>query len=205
MSKLLESLQTELPNHLDYNKFLNNTALKSSTPILSDEEYRILLYFTAVGSGKVFNYDKQNNCPEMKILLNSLDNILQKLDDVEVDKVYRMDTFNTMSKNMYMKLYKNYQEKNIALQIPWSLSTSMSNWNKEHRQYPIWEIELLPNNSKAHPIYPYIEDALKSNEQEVRFESNVFLQIVSVSEQDGFPYIKMKEITDCGTMEIKTL
>ena len=178
-------------------EILKDTSITSPVGILSDEEYRVLIYFTSVGSGKIYQYYKAHSNAEVKDLLDLFDKILQKLGKVQSRIVYRMDTYEAyMDNDEYIKIFKEYQANNTCLQIPWALSVSMKNWNKTYPQHPVWEIELLPNNSKAHPIYPYLEEdkILQEQESEVRFESNTILKIVSVSKQDDFPYIKMKEV-----------
>ena len=189
-------------------EILKDTSIASPAEILSDEEYRVLVYFTAVGSGKIYHYYKEHNYLEVKGLLDLFDKILQKLGKVQNKIIYRMDTYEAyMDNDEYINIYKKYQANNTCLQIPWALSVSMENWNKTYPQHPIWEIELLPNNSKAHPIYPYLDadKILQEQEKEVRFESNTLFEVISASEQDGFPYINMREVRNYMSDNIKSL
>ena len=164
--------------------------------ILTDEDFNVLTYFTAVGSGNVYNLYKETQCQEIKDLLNYLDVILQKLPQESQRVVYRMDTYEDYIDNSkYISKYQNYIDNDTIIQIPWSLSVSIDNWNKEHFGKPIWEIELLPEKTTAHAVYPLLkrDKILHDQEKEVRFESNTIFQVTSVSTNDGFPYIQMRE------------
>lgn len=210
MNLIIEEARIMLSLNGDYldSKILGDTTIKSPNDILSDEEYRILAYFTAVGSARVYHYYQGYRYEEVKKLLDSFDEILQKLGTVDGHIIFRMDTYdNHLDKEEYLRKYKKYHEEGILLKIPWSLSVSMNNWNLDAPQYPIWEIELLPDNSKAHPVYPLFcqDKILQEQEKEVRFESNILLQVVDVCEQGGFPYIKMKEIRCSQNHNIKLL
>lgn len=207
---MIEEARIMLSLNGDYldSKILGDTTKKSPTDILSDEEYRILTYFTAVGSARVYHYYQEYRHEEVKKLLDSFDDILQKLGNVDGRIVFRMDTYEDHLENQeYSQKYLKYIQDGICLNIPWALSVSMENWNETAPQHPIWEIELLPEKSKAHPIFPFLseDEILQKQEMEVRFESNTLLQVVKVLEKDGFPYIKMREIPYAQCDKIKQL
>ncbi len=110
-----------------------------------------------------------------------------------------MDSYEDyLSPSKYTRKYQKYIERGTLMQIPWSLSISKDNWNNDTSKYPIWAIELLPENTKAHSIYPLLEcnKELYDQENEVQFESNTIFQITSVSTRDDFLYIQMREIND---------
>lgn len=199
MKQMIEEARIMLALNGDYldSKILGDTTMVSPNDILSDDEYRILAYFTAVGTARVYHYYQEYGYEEVKKLLDSFDDILRKLGNVDGRIVYRMDTYeNHLENEEYLQKYLKYIQDGVCLKIPWALSVSMENWNEATPQHPIWEIELLPDNSKAHPVFLFLteDETLQKIETEVRFESNVLLEVVDVLEKDGFPYIKMKEI-----------
>jgi hypothetical protein len=125
----------------------------------TDDEYRILAYFTAVGTARVYHYYQEYGYEEVKKLLDSFDDILRKLGNVDGRIVYRMDTYESHLENEeYLQKYLKYIQDGICLKIPWALSVSMENWNETTPQHPIWAIELLPDNSKAHPVFPFLTE-----------------------------------------------
>lgn len=209
MSLLIEKARIMLSLRGNYlnSDILRDTNIVSPCADLSDEEYRVLMYFTAVGTGKIYRHFQEYGESEIKDLLDFFDRILQNLGHVEQNIVFRMDSYEDyLDKDEYMEKYRNYMRNGVILKVPWALSASLENWNCDCPQYPIWEIELLPNKSQAHPIYPYIKEyESKAHETEVRFESNTLLKVVSVSEKDGYPYIKMKETLERSHSNIISL
>lgn len=169
---------------------------KNISGLLTDEEFNVLLYFTAIGSGRVYGLAKETSSQELKDFLCYFDSILQKLPTEKQRVIYRMDTYEKYSDlDEYKSRYKKFMTDGIYIRIPWSLSVSIDNWNRDCPDNPIWEIELLENDTKAHSIYPLMEKdkVLHDQEMEVRFESNTIFKILSVLERDGYPYIQMKE------------
>lgn len=210
MNLIIEEARIMLSLNGDYlhSKILGDATIKSPNDILSDEEYRILTYFTAVGSARIYHYYQEYGYEAVKKLLDTFDNILQKIDKVDGRIVYRMDTYEDhLEHEEYSRKYLKYIEDETYLKIPWALSVSMKNWNEAAPQHPIWEIELLPENSKAHPIFPLLSEdkILQKQEMEARFESNILLQVIEVSKKHGFPYIKMREIPYAQCDKIKQL
>lgn len=210
LNQIIDKARIMLSLNGDYlhGQILGDTTKKSPNDILSDEEYCILTYFTAVGTARVYHYYQEYGYEEVKKHLDSFDDILRKLGKVDGRIVYRMDTYEDyLEKDEYLQKYLKYIQDGICLKIPWALSVSMTNWNLDAPQHPIWEIELLPDNSKAHPVFPFLteDETLQETETEVRFESNVLLEVVDVLEKDGFPYIKMKEIPCAQHHNIKQL
>lgn len=212
MNPIIQKAQSVLSMHGDtfHAEFLSsdsevNIHSKNVSEILTDEEFNILLYFTAIGSGTVYCLAKDISSQELMDFLCYFDSILKKIPIETQSLVYRMDTYEKyVDKFEYISRYKKLMSDGIYIKIPWSLSVSIENWNKDCPDNPIWEIELLGEDTNAHSIYPLMErdKILHDQEMEVRFEADTILQIVSVSEQEGYPYIKMKE---CPLQEISNI
>ena len=111
MNLIIEEARIMLSLNGDYldSKILGDTTIKSPNDILSDEEYRILAYFTAVGSARVYHYYQEYRYEEVKKLLDSFDEILQKLGTIDWRIVFRMDTYdNHLDKEEYLRKYKKF-------------------------------------------------------------------------------------------------
>lgn len=119
--------------------------------------------------------------------VNRLEEILNKIPQVESKFVYRMDNpINHLNINLdeYLNWFSNQIGKTIK--IPFFHSTSLSKWDN----YPVyWKIKSLKNDSKCKNLKLL---KLENNESEALFNRNSFLKIVSISDN----IIQFEEVTE---------
>ena len=166
--------------------------------VLTVEEYDLLGVFTAIGSGILYSIARNLRMPSPFVnMFSEFDNVLRKLGSVSQDIVYRMDTYNeNMPNETYEERFVRLKRKYIALQVPWSLSASIENWNDSGGDTPVWEIHLLPLQSMCHPIYPFLcGDSSADSEKEVRFESGAIFHIVDIREEYNRPLVVLQEVS----------
>jgi hypothetical protein len=118
-----------------------------------------------------------------------LEEILNKIPQVESKYVYRMDN-SSIHLDINLNEYLNWFNNRIGkiIKIPFFQSTSLIKWE----DYPIyWKIKPLKTESKCKKLN-FLK--LENNENEVLFNRNSFLKIISLSGNT----IQFEEVRECN-------